>query len=162
MKMNSFISRCSVAVVLALGSSWAYADNMLFSGTLINPPPCVINNTGTITVDFGNEVMTSRVDGAQYIQPVTYTLSCTGAISNALKMTIKGNGAGFDGNVLKTNNSDLGIKLVRNDQALALNTAFTFSYPTIPVLKAVPVKKAGSTLNAGDFYGTATMVVEYQ
>ncbi|QHB31511.1 fimbrial protein [Yersinia canariae] len=162
MKINSLISRCSIAVVLALGSTLAYADNMLFSGTLINPPPCVINNTGTILVGFGDDVLTSRVDGTQYMQPVTYTLNCTGAVSNALKMTIKGNGAGFDTSVLSTNNSALGIKLLRNEQALGLNTAFTFSYPTIPVLKAVPVKQPGATLSAGAFYGTATMVVEYQ
>lgn len=162
MKINLLISRSSVAVVLVLSSSLAYADNMLFSGTLINPPPCVINNTGTITVDFGDDVLTSRVDGTQYMKPVTYTLNCTGAVSNALKMTIKGNGANFEPSVLSTNNSALGIKLMRNDQALALNTAFTFSYPTVPVLKAVPVKQPGATLSTGVFYGTATMVVEYQ
>lgn len=162
MKINSLTSYCSVAVVLALSSSLAYADNMLFSGTLINPPPCVINNSGTITVDFGDDILTSRVDGAQYIKPVTYTLNCTGAVSNALKMTIKGDGAGFDTTVLKTSNSSLGIKLVRNSQLLTLNSPFTFSYPTIPVLQAVPVKQTGATLSTGYFYGTATMVVEYQ
>ncbi|MFJ1231479.1 fimbrial protein [Yersinia proxima] len=162
MKINSLISRCSVAVVLALGSTFAYADNMLFSGTLINPPPCVINNSGTIIVNFGNDILTSRVDGVQYMQSVTYALNCTAAVSNALKMTIKGNGANFDTSVLSTNNSALGIKLIRDEQTLPLNTEFTFSYPTVPVLKAVPVKQTGATLSAGNFYGTATMVVEYQ
>lgn len=33
MKINALISGGVVAVVLALGSSLAYADNMLFSGT---------------------------------------------------------------------------------------------------------------------------------
>ncbi|CNH21924.1 exported pilin protein [Yersinia massiliensis] len=162
MNIHSLMLRYSVAMVLALGSTLAYADNMMFSGTLNDSPPCVINNSGTILVNFGNDVLTSRVDGTQYMQTVTYVLNCNAAVNNALKMTIKGNGAGFDNNVLSTNNSSLGIKLLRDDQALPLNSTFNFSYPTIPVLKAVPVKATGTTLSPGAFYGTATMVVEYQ
>lgn len=162
MNMNKLISSCSVVVVLIIGTSLSYADNMLFSGTLINPPPCVINNSGTIVVNFGDDVLTSRVDGTLYMQPVIYTLKCSGAVDNALKMMIKGNEASFNSSILSTSNLSLGIKLLRDDQILPINRSFNFSYPMIPVLSAVPVKQTGSALSAGQFSGTATMVVEYQ
>lgn len=132
------------------------------SVTIFAAPPCVINGNNTINVDFGDTVLTSDIDGIQYMKPVTYTLNCTSAASNALKLSIKGNGASFDSSVLKTSNSSLGIKLIRNGQAFPLNTTSNFTYPNIPVLQAVPVKQTNATLSTGYFSGTATLVVEYQ
>lgn len=131
--------------------------------TVVEAPPCVINNNQTIEVNFGN-VMTSRIDGSNYEQTLYYTLSCTGNASNALKMQIVGTqaGSGFTGNVLQTDAAGLGIALRNGGSAMALNSWTNFTYPTLPVLTAVPVRAAGAGLSGGDFSASATMRVEYQ
>lgn len=131
--------------------------------TVIEAPPCVINNNQTIEVNFGN-VMTNRVDGSNYEQTLYYTLSCTGNSSNALKMQIVGTqaGSGFTSNVLQTDAAGLGIALKSGGSAMPLNSWTNFTYPTLPVLTAVPVKGTGASLSGGAFSASATMRVEYQ
>lgn len=131
--------------------------------TVIEAPPCVINNNQTIEVNFG-DVMTNRVDGSNYEQALNYTLSCTGNASNALKMQLVGTqaGSGFASNVLQTDAAGLGIALKNGGSAMALNSWTNFTYPTLPVLTAVPVKGSGVTLSGGAFSASATMRVEYQ
>lgn len=51
------------------------AARLNFDGTMIEPPPCTINGGSPINVDFGNEVMTTRVDGKNYIKDVNYSLN---------------------------------------------------------------------------------------
>lgn len=80
MKNTLFIARFSVAVLLALSSTLAYADNMLFSGTLIDPPPCVINGGNTIDVPFGENLGVNKIDGTNYTKAVPYSVTCGAAI----------------------------------------------------------------------------------
>lgn len=154
----------AVMTILLSSSAWALTKTATVnvSVTIFAAPPCVINNNNTINVDFSDTVLTSNIDGVNYMQPVNYTLNCTAAASNALKISIKGNGAPFDTSLLKTSNSGLGIKLMRDGQPLALNATTNFTYPNVPVLRAVPVKQTNATLSTGYFSGTATLVVEYQ
>ena len=129
--------------------------------TVVAPPPCVINGNRPIDVEFG-DVMTTRVDGDNYKMPVNYTLDCTGAPDNAMKLQVQGNGAAFDATVLQTNKTGLGIKLLRGNARLAVNTWLNFTYPNKPELWAVPVKQAGTALSGGEFSAGATMKVDYQ
>lgn len=166
MAMMTMIGMTAIVGVATLFSSPALALNkastVTVSVNIFAAPPCVINSNNTINVDFGDDLLASRIDGVQYMKPVSYTLDCTAAASNALKMSITGNGAVFDTNVLRTTNTDLGVQLMRNGQPLTLNSAFNFTYPSAPVLQAVLVKKTNATLSTGYFSGTATLVVEYQ
>lgn len=129
--------------------------------TVLAPPPCVINDSRPIEVEFG-DVMTTRVDGANYKMPINYTLSCTGGTSNAMKLQIKGNGAAFDATALRTNKPGLGIELRQGDSKLVVNNWLAFSYPNKPALWAIPVKQGGATLTGGEFSAVATMAVDYQ
>ncbi|MFJ3264863.1 fimbrial protein [Serratia liquefaciens] len=129
--------------------------------TIVSPPPCTINDDRPIEVDFG-EVMTTRVDGNNYRMPVNYTLSCVEAASNAMKLQVRGSGAGFDGTVLRTNQTGLGIELRQDDKKLAVNSWLNFTYPKKPELWAVPVKQGGATLSGGEFTAGATLSVAYQ
>jgi type 1 fimbria pilin len=131
-------------------------------GTVILPPPCTINNNQTIRVDFGDEVMTTRIDGVNYKQTIAYSLNCEIQKSNALKMSIQGNTAGFGTGLLRTNKSDLGIALYYETQRLNINTWFNYTYPNQPVLYAVPVKRSGATLTGGEFTASATLLIDYQ
>ncbi|WP_411752403.1 fimbrial protein [Serratia sp. (in: enterobacteria)] len=124
-------------------------------------PTCVINNNRPIEVEFG-DVMTTRVDGNNYRMPVNYTLDCKNIPSNAMKLKVQGIVAGFDGTLLKTSNSALGIKLQTGATKLSVNTWLNFSYPKKPELWVVPVQKSGSTLTGDEFTAVATMNVDYQ
>ncbi|MFC0227459.1 fimbrial protein [Serratia aquatilis] len=140
----------------------ALAIDSYFYGTLVVPPPCELNSNAAIAVSFGNELLTGRVNGSNYEQPITYTLDCTGASSNALKLQFKGTGAGFDTTVLTTSKAALGLELRSNGAKLPMNTWFDFTYPARPVLTVVPVKATGSTLSGGPFTAASTLLVDYQ
>ncbi|WP_337264912.1 MULTISPECIES: fimbrial protein [unclassified Serratia (in: enterobacteria)] len=131
-------------------------------GTVIIPPPCTINNNQTIRVDFGDEIMTTRIDGVNYKQAITYSLSCDIQKSNNLKMSIQGTAASFNSAVLRTDKNGLGIALYHGTQPLNANTWFSYTYPSKPELYAVLVKQSGATLTGGEFTSSATLLIDYQ
>lgn len=154
---------------LFLGGAWLLGTALAQAApatTTINvtvtviAPTCVINNGRPIEVDFGNNVMTTRVDGNNYMKSVDYTLECDSGFSNAMKMQIQGTAASNNG--LSTNKSDLAIAFLNNGVALPLNTWFNFTWPNKPNLQAVPVKSGNQALTGGDFSAAATMMVDYQ
>lgn len=124
-------------------------------------PPCTINDDRPIEIDFG-DVLTTRVDGTNYRMPVNYTLSCPGAESKGMKLQVQGAPASFDGNLLQTSVTGLGIGLQQGNGSLRVNDWVNFTYPGKPELWVVPVKQLGATLPAGVFTAAASMKVEYQ
>ncbi|MFP3524591.1 fimbrial protein [Pantoea sp. SIMBA_072] len=135
----------------------------MIKGTILTPPPCTINNNNPIDVDFGSAVDISKVDGKNYLTPVSYTLQCTGATSNIMKLSIQGTAAEFDdGAALDAGHGGLGIELQQDGQKLTLGKAVNFIWPDYPALQAVPIKKAGAKLETGTFSVGATMVVDWQ
>ena len=149
---------------LALCLATAQASNQLaltIKGIVMTGPACIVNGNTTIDVNFGSALQTTSIDGNNYATPVPFSLSCTGSTSS-LRLRFQGSVSGFDPDVLATNFTDLGIKLLKPDNsALALGEWFTFSYSaTPPAISAVPVKRAGSILPGGVFNSTATLLVE--
>ncbi|VEA61122.1 Minor fimbrial protein prsF precursor [Serratia plymuthica] len=151
-------------VVLSLSALRAVADTAIVTikVTVVAPPPCTINGEQVIDVDFGSELLTTQIDGSNYLKTVDYSLECQSGTSNAMKLQIQGTPTAFDSSALQTNMADLGIALKVNGSALTVNDWVNFTYPNKPVLQAVPVKRAGSTLNGGDFSAGATLMVDYQ
>lgn len=141
----------------------AQADvNVTISGVVQAPPPCVINGGTTLTVPFGDALQTTRIDGINYQRGVSYEVSCSNPSSNAMTLELKGTGAAFDAKTLATSKTDLGVKLFVDGADWPLNTAVKFTYPTLPDVQAVPVKRLGSTLTGGSFSAVATLVVALQ
>lgn len=155
---------CGLAALVLLYGPLAQAASTVLkvTVTIVAPPPCVINNNNLIEVNFGNDVMTTRIDGSYKKQPVVYSVECKNAPNNAMKMQIQGTGAGFDSEVLQTNKDNLGVALLRNGNRQPINGWINFTYPNLPTLEAVLVKQAGATLGGGEFSAGATMKVEYQ
>ncbi|WP_103735140.1 fimbrial protein [Pseudomonas sp. GZJR-8] len=149
-------------LLLALSQGVQADTNLTIRAVIIAPPPCVINSGSTLNVPFGNDLLTSRIDGVNYRRYVPYTVTCASPFSNALTLELKGTSATFDNRVLVTRKPDLGVKLFINGADWPLNTAVNFTYPNVPVVQAVPVKRAGSTLTGGTFDAAATLVVDYQ
>jgi len=126
------------------------------------PPPCIVNNNRPIEVNFGDAVMTTRLDGNHYRTPIDYKLTCGGQKSNAMRLRLRGNNADFNNQLLATDKSGLGIALLNNGVSTQVNSLFNFTYPNLPVLEAVPVKQDGVALTAGKFTAAATLEVFYQ
>ncbi|QNQ55446.1 fimbrial protein [Serratia liquefaciens] len=153
-----------VTPILFSGTVLAEGE-MSFKGTLIEPPDCTINGGQTIVVDFGNEVMTSRVDGQMYSKPVEHGLKCDGLKIPGMKLKIEGIPASFDDKSLKTSNEHLAIQISADSKPLSINTWLKFDHgttPQIPKLTVVPLKKKDGVLKGGEFTATATMKIDYE
>lgn len=162
-RLIRYLPGCGLAALVLFGPLAQAASTVIkVTVTIVAPPPCVINDNNLIEVNFGNDVMTTRIDGSYKKQPVVYSVECKNAPNNAMKMQIQGTGAGFDSDVLQTNKDDLGVALLRNGNRQPINTWVNFTYPNMPTFEAVPVKQAGATLSGGVFSAGATMKVEYQ
>lgn len=158
-------TRCALLWSLSLISAAAQAADqgtkVNITATVVAPPPCVINDGRTIDIDFG-KVGIKRIDGNRYMQRIDYSIKCEFLDnSRQLKMKIMGGAAAFDGSVLTSSVNGLGIKLLANGKAFAINTPLNIDYANPPTLDAVPVKNSAITLAEGDFTSGATMLVDY-
>lgn len=134
------------------------------TGTVIAPPPCIINDGNLIEVDFG-EVMSSRIDGTAYKKNVQYTVKCNkmpASAKNAMKMSVQGDKAGFDRQSLATNIGGLGIAIQYNNSKLPVGQTVNFIYPNAPQFSVVPVRDLTANLKGGYFESIATLLIEYQ
>lgn len=131
------------------------------TGILVDAPECTVADGNTITVDFGDSVVTRQIDGINFREEIKYNLTCKSLSSNAIRLAIRGETA-WTADILKTNYPNLGIKLYKGTEALSPGEFINFYYPAQPSLYAVPVTNDASQLSAGAFNGFATMVFEYQ
>ena len=143
------------------------ADNMQFGGTLLARPTCTVSDKGgRMDVRFGN-INVNRIDGEQYRRAIPYQINCPGANTNTtwrMRLTLKGNPAGFDPNkALETSVPDLGIKVMFDGTALAPEQPRLVQItPTaVPLLEAVPVKRAGGELPGIGFTASALLLAEF-
>lgn len=152
----------AVALGFALSAN-ASQTTVTISGTVMASIPCVINNEQPITASFG-DVQIADIDGVYKTITVNYTLDCARAVTNEVRMQVRGNGTWFLPDLLAVpGNGELGIALKKDGSSLALNTWAAFDTSKTPVLQAVLVKKSqDSDIVNGTFSASATMVVEYR
>lgn len=151
------------SLLLILSRPLYAADNMLFSGTLIQPPPCKINEGGMIDVDFGERVGVNKVDGVNYLQTLNYNITCEkGANGLDLTLTLSGEKTIYDSAAIQTDVTDLGIRVLQNGDPFILGRPVIIDSKAPPTLQAVPVKTPGASLKKGAFKATATLKAEYQ
>ncbi|HEJ0318281.1 TPA: fimbrial protein [Klebsiella aerogenes] len=159
-------------VVTSLLSGLVLADNTTqinLSGTLLDPPPCTINDGAPIVVDFGDSVGISRVDGVNYTQTVDYHIRCDKDPNNnpwVMGLTIVGAKTTFDGAAIQatidgSSSQDLGIKMHLGGKYFTLNQRVEVKQP-LPVLEAAPMHAPGATLPEGYFHATATLLADYE
>lgn len=138
--------------------------NTVFHGTLIEPPPCTINDGNRVDVDFGERVGIKRVNGVNYRQALNYQIRCESADSGnwALTLTLSGAEAGFDKEALLTSKANLGIRVYQNDRPFTPGSTLAIDLADPPRLEAVPVQSAGATLTEGAFEAWATLRADYR
>lgn len=154
----------SPLIVTGLYSATTQAapGDMTFTGTLIDAPACTINQGVDPYVDFGKDIMTTKVDGKNYMKEANYTIACTSNVNNSLRMRLDGLGTDFDSKAIKTTNSDIAVALYIGDTKTGVNEWFNFTYPVKPVIKLVPVKRPNIILKGGTFSGYVQFKVDYQ
>ena len=168
MKIGKFGRRAALCCLIVAAPYSLASDGgtttLTISGNIVEPE-CEINDNQQIVVNFG-EVLTTRIDGANYETPIIYTLECKDLIRNTLKINLKGNGAPFNSQLFSTDVTGLGIKVYgASKTTIVPNTgvlSFTYADNNPPPLYAVPVKQTNASLPGGAFNGSATMVFSYQ
>ncbi|WP_421512475.1 fimbrial protein (plasmid) [Enterobacter sp. JS8-1] len=145
-------------------SHQVFADaNINFSGTLVNAPSCTINNNNKVDVFFGDDVITRQVDGLNFKTQIVYELNCATLASNGLTVSVRGNPASFGSGLIDAGKEGLAIQLWNNTHKLANGGAIAFTWPgQQPELWATPVALDNTTLAAGPFSSTASLVLNYQ
>lgn len=162
--MKTWTVMLVLLLMLCLTAGAALATNMKLHGTLVEPPACTVSGGKEIDVDFGSAVGVDKVDGTNYLQTISYQVTCLpGAGSWSLGLTVIGSASGFDTAALQTDVTDLGIKLLQGNKAWPINQRLTgVDINKLPILQAVPVKKPGVKLKEGAFNATATLLADYQ
>ncbi|MCW2255617.1 type 1 fimbria pilin [Providencia alcalifaciens] len=172
MKKSTFFSSglLTLCGVLPLTTQAAEVN---FSGNLIQNPPCDLAGPDgvnqPIKVPFG-EVGITKINGVNYQQDFTLTLSCGEGLGEAVALYLEYRGqllAPFDNQALQTSKSGLGIRLYHQGVLIPPNsgTQITMSNngtATLP-LYAVPVKNSNPStpLVEGDFTATANVELNY-
>lgn len=136
-------------------------DNMKFTGTLIDPPPCYINDKQDMSVHF-DKVGVNKVNGVNYLQPIDYVVTCEESAGWTMVLRLTGDAATFLDGTIQTDVAGLGVQITINDQPMDLNENFVISPANLPRLKAVPVKQMGTVLTEGAFKASATLLAMYQ
>ncbi len=166
--MTRTINVLLLACGLMAGVTPAQAKNgeadMTFHGTLIEPPPCTINDGNQVEVDFGDRIGINKVDGENYRQQLNYQITCDKALGGnwALTLNLSGSAAGFDNDALLTNKTGLGIRVYQGDKPFTPNSSVKINLANLPRLDAVPVKQTGATLTEGGFEAWATLRADYE
>lgn len=151
-----------LSIIMPISKNQA-ADNMKFSGTLIEPPTCTVNHGNKIDVDF-KQMGIRKVDGVNNLMTIDYELHCESNASTTWDMTLEiiGIATDYDIAAIKTDVTYLGVRILENDKPFELNKPISISADKPVILKAVLVKKPGFKLEPKPFSATATLLAVYQ
>ena len=172
-------------VMLTAGSVQAVDVNLTVKG-VITIPPCNVNNSGTIEVDFGNIPVTALTNGnnAGYLKQQSVPVTCDYYQGTPYVRVTGTQLSGAGTNVLATSTSRFGIALY---QGSGTSVAMTLGNGTTGVngenlgyrvqsgalsgvnqasgqftFTAVPYQSGSTQLTAGEFTATANMSISYQ
>lgn len=132
------------------------------TGTIVANARCSFSDGNPITVEYG-DVYISELAGDAYRMPVNYHVKCSGdADGKTIQLQFSGTGAEFDGTLLKTDTSGLGIKILSNGSQMTLGQWYDLNPDAPPSLEGVLVKADGASFDNGrQFNASATLKVAY-
>ncbi|HGN1204152.1 fimbrial protein [Providencia rettgeri] len=123
-----------------------------------------VNQPIEIKLNQGNPMFPNYINGDNYTTEIPYTLNCPGALNNAaLKLKFDGSPDKFNGELLKTSDDNLGLRVRVDNNHLNIGEWHNFYYLNKPKLTVTPEVSNGSTLiKEGDIYASGVLSVEYQ
>ena len=134
----------------------AQAAELGLRGTLV-VVSCTINNDKPLDVSFGDAVGVNKVDGERYRQPLKVAIVCSRPPGELLHLKFMGTATDFDPSAVITEVNDLGIRLLKNETPVELNTSLPLDNDKLLEFSAVPVKRPNSQLTGGKFTGQVTL-----
>ncbi|TNV10778.1 fimbrial protein [Buttiauxella sp. B2] len=164
--MKTFLSGAILIALLCVAEGTRAATVTVQGNVTI--ASCTLNDGQDIEVPFGNDVVTTKIDGKSYKKMLLkYTFQCdtgigTGAV---LTLSISGTQASFGSGLLLTNMNGLGVQFLNESTALPVNTGkatFNYNSDQPPNIYAVLARDSSISLNGGAFSATATMSLDYQ
>ena len=144
-------------------SNRCFADaNISFRGSLVEGVPCVVNGGENIIVNFGDEVMTTRIEDGSVggIYSKSFVLSNDCPAGESVRYQIKATAASADNKVLIGDRTGLGFTFWSGEY-LTVNTWL----PTRggeSYIYVTPTRLNGAVISGGTFNTHATILVEYQ
>jgi hypothetical protein len=146
-----------------LCSTRLLAADVNFQGTLIEPPPCIINNGNDIDVNFGDSIGINSINGINHLKQIDYRINCElGAALDHLVLVISGEPSAFDNSAVDSSLPGLSIKLLVDNNPVEFGQSINVDTSHIPVLQAVLIKSSEVILSEGPFNAAATLQVMYQ
>lgn len=155
-------------MVMALG--WVASANAASQvtvnivGTVQAGPPCVINGGKLIEINFG-DVQINAIDGRYKTIPIPFTLDCTRAVTNELRLKMQGETGPPPNQYMLAvpGNPNLSIELYKDGSWSFFNTWQNFNSNAQSSYQAVLIKKdPNKPVIAGMFSASAILMVEYR
>jgi len=162
----AWLTAFTLVMLLFIMAPATAEDNIKMRGRLIEPPPCSLDDDGTVTVDFGDKIGVKKVASGIYRQPVNLHLKCEESTQAwQLLLTVRGSAVDFDADkatLMTPQHRDLGVKLYLDGKPFELESAVKINGNLLPDIEAVLVQREGADLTEGPFTAQATMRAEYQ
>jgi len=148
----------SACVFLVCGNSVAGMKtiDLTLHGVLVAPPNCQIPGNSVININLGDKIISSQINGSNYIANLSIPISCTGSPAG-VEMGLYGDATSFDSQIMQTTRPDLGIKFLRNGSMQPINSWFAIDYTKSVDMQIAPVKRTGTTIGVGQFSAIATV-----
>lgn len=138
------------------------------SAMLTVPDKCIINEGQQLDINFG-DIVGSEINDKKISKPVPVSFRCEGGgfESNNLKikLSVSGDSAAFDANLLRTNKPELGVKFTRDQTIIAPNNY----YPVVSNgnighwdLNATLISRNNEDVEEGEFNASAVIVAAFQ
>ncbi|CAI1981562.1 fimbrial protein [Serratia fonticola] len=151
-----------ISALVGFTVSDACSVDMEFKGTLIEPPPCIVNGGQDINVSF-DKVGINKIDGDSYRKEINFILDCIDSPPWTMSMTLSSSSvASFSPGTIQSTINGLGIKIYSDGKPIAFSQPILIDPARRPKLEAVPLSEYGVTLSEGKFTASATLTVQYQ
>lgn len=158
-----------VSIILPDGKLYADAS-ISISGTVKRAiPVCTVNPTNHILIDFGDKITWKKINENLYKEKIEITANCSDYLQNNMTISIQGDPAGFNPDLVKTSFEGLGVQLYKGNTPIKQGDKITFTYDSaapnggVPDIDALLVASDNSPppLETGYFEGTASIVFLY-
>lgn len=160
MRWAAFI-KTHLFLLLCLFSSPTLASNIHVNVEVLGPS-CTVNNGEIIEVDFGDEILSTKLNGANYKQSFTLSIQCNSATANTVYLAFQGEQWEPGINALKTSKENLHIEFYRGWNLILLNEKVAVPKDELYFFQATPRKFGSVKVQPGPFSASATTVVYYE